>query len=640
VREQVDKLRAGFNLNNGALVALKVGTAEVMAMVGSADFADEAIGGQVNVTLRKRQPGSAIKPVVYATALDTDEISPASLLWDVRVEYPIGDDKTYVPQNYDERLRGPVSVRMALANSLNVPTIKLFDALEPELFLATANRLGIAFTAEGLKRAGLSAGLGALEVSPLELTTAYHTLANGGRFVEATPVLSATDGMGRPVMLPAGQPPQQAISPDTAFLVTDILSDNAARASVFGEASRLKLSRPAAAKTGTTTDFRDNWTVGYTRYLVTGVWSGNNDGQPMRGVDGVTGAGPIWNQFMEGVIADPKLSASLDAPADAAAWDFAPTPGVSQIATNCPARLYCRSGGEYFSYDWLQETAALGGPYADSFAAGVMAGVDVELADGSHTMPGVCVQSYTGSGDPAAQMVLALPLGVGRLAMRTAVSALDASTADTAAGATAPATQPIAQRRLPLVNTAPVQSAPVAPAVVNPIIYRERSERLFTQQEEARDWALANGQWLALGPCAQMESLTLAMYPDRRSLTLVMPPPPPPLLPSVVTDTLPVASIGSVGAIVSPAAGAVVSGVVPIAAVANHPEFVKWQLDLLVNGSQEVFLAAEGWAAPQATQLFTWDTALYPNGDHRLRLRVVRKDYNYDEYFAPVTISN
>jgi hypothetical protein len=95
-----------------------------------------------------------------------------------------------------------------------------------------------------------------------------------------------------------------------------------------------------------------------------------------------------------------------------------------------------------------------------------------------------------------------------------------------------------------------------------------------------------------------------------------------------------------VGAIVSPAAGAVVSGVVPIAAVANHPEFVKWQLDLLVNGSQEVFLAAEGWAAPQATQLFTWDTALYPNGDHRLRLRVVRKDYNYDEYFAPVTISN
>ncbi|MBP8293674.1 MAG: transglycosylase domain-containing protein, partial [Caldilineaceae bacterium] len=418
VSAQVDRLRAGFNLNNAALVALKVGTAEVVAMVGSADFDNEAIGGQVNVTLRKRQPGSAIKPVVYATALDTDEVSPASLLWDVRVEYPIDDDKTYVPQNYDEQFRGPVSVRMALANSLNVPTIKLFDALDPELFLATANRLGIPFTAEGLKQAGLSAGLGALEVSPLELTGAYHTLANSGRFVEPTPVLSVTDGMGRPVTLPVAQVEQQAISPDTAFMVTDILSDNAARASIFGESSRLRLSRPAAAKTGTTTDFRDNWTVGYTRYLATGVWSGNNDGAPMRGVDGITGAGPIWNQFMEGVIADPKLRAIIGAPEDEAAWAFIPTPGVSQVATDCPAPLYCRSGGEYFSYDWLQEMSELGGPYGDSFARGVMAGVDVELGDGSHVMPGLCVQTYATSGE-AAQVALAMPLGVGRLAMRT-----------------------------------------------------------------------------------------------------------------------------------------------------------------------------------------------------------------------------
>lgn len=639
VSEQVERLRAGFNLNNSSLVALKVGSAEVVAMVGSADFDNEAIGGQVNVTLRKRQPGSAIKPVVYAAALDTDAVSPASLLWDVRVEYPIDGDRTYVPQNYDEKLRGPVSVRMALANSLNVPTIKLFDALDPEQFLATANRLGVEFTAAGLQRAGLSAGLGALEVSPLELTTAYHTLANSGRFVEPSPVLSMTDGLGRPLALPAVRPPQQAVSPDTAFMITDILSDNAARASIFGEASRLRLSRPAAAKTGTTNDFRDNWTVGYTRYLVAGVWSGNNDGQPMRGVDGITGAGPIWNQFMEGVIADPALRAIIGAPDEEDAWAFEPTPGVSQVIANCPAPLYCRSGGEYFSYDWLLETAVLGGPYADSFASGVMAGVDVELADGSRVMPGVCVQSYAGTGDPAAQTALALPLGVGRLAMRTTVPAFE-DAGDSAVGVLAQPTLPLTARQLPLVSTATAAAtAPVAPAVVDTTIYRERSERLFEQQEEALDWARANGQWLALGPCAEMEALTLAMYPDRRSVTLVMPPPPPPAVATVAAEPA-AAPAGSLGAIVEPAPGTVVSGVVPVVAIADHPAFVKWQLDLMIYGAQETFLAVGDWKAPQASQIFTWDTALYPNGDHLLRLRVVRSDYNYDEYFAPVTIGN
>jgi penicillin-binding protein 1C len=649
VRAQVDKLRAGFNLNNASLVALKVGTAEVVAMVGSADFDSAAIGGQVNVTLRKRQPGSAIKPVVYAAALDTDAVSPASVLWDVRVEYPIGDDRTYVPQNYDERFRGPVTVRTALANSLNIPTLKLFDALEPEQFLATANRMGVAFTAEGLQNAGLSASLGALEVSPLELTTAYHTLANGGRFVEPTPVLSVTDGLGRPLTLPVTLAPQQAVSPDTAFLVTDILSDNAARASVFGEASRLRLSRPAAAKTGTTTDFRDNWTVGYTRYLAAGVWSGNNDGQPMRGVDGITGAGPIWNQFMEGVIADPALRAVIGAPEDEAAWAFEPTPGVSQVAAACPGPLYCRSGGEYFSYDWLLETAALGGPYAGSFAAGVMAGVDVELADGSHIMPGVCVQSYTAGGDPTAQVALALPLGVGRLAMRTTVPTFAAAgnvdANDSEVDAPTQPTLPIAARGLPLVNTRSAPAVTTAPLTLgrsDPTVYRERSERLADQQAEARNWALNNGRWLALGPCSEMEALTAAMYPNRRSVALVTPPPPPPVVitDTVAAETAETASPGSVGAFVSPAAGATVAGVIPIVGIADHPAFVKWQLDLMIFGGQETFLAVGDWRAPQPTQLYTWDTALYPNGDHLLRLRVVRSDYNYDEYFAPVTIGN
>jgi hypothetical protein len=370
----------------------------------------------------------------------------------------------------------------------------------------------------------------------------------------------------------------------------------------------------------------------------------------MRGVDGITGAGPIWNQFMEGVIADPNLLAVIGAPAEEAAWAFEPTPGVSQVETDCPSPLYCRSGGEYFSYDWLQEMNELGGPYGDSFARGVMAGVDVELGDGSHVMPGLCVQSYAAGDEWAAQVELAMPLGVGRLAMRTVAptfgdeAATDgeaASAVDSEVGKELPPTLPITTRRLPLVSTRPVQSAPIMLDVTDPTIYRERSERLIKQQEEARNWSFYNGRWLALGPCSEMEALTLAMYPGRRNVTLVTPPPPPPVV--AVTDTVTVetaTSIGSVGAIVSPSAGVVVSGVVPIVAIANHPEFVKWQLDLMINASQEIFLSVGDWAAPQPSQLFTWDTALYPNGDHLLRLRVVRRDYNYDEYFAPVTISN
>jgi hypothetical protein len=185
---------------------------------------------------------------------------------------------------------------------------------------------------------------------------------------EPNPVLSATDALGRPIDLAPGEAPKQAVSPGAAFLVTDILSDNVARKPMFGENSPLKLSRPAAAKTGTTTDFRDNWTIGFTRYLTTGVWAGNSDGHPMKNTSGLTGAAPIWHDFMEAVIASPRLVELLGAPNDPsnpeAGWEFTP-PDEVELWPDCPPGVDCRAGGEYYTRAWLDAAGELG-PLADS----------------------------------------------------------------------------------------------------------------------------------------------------------------------------------------------------------------------------------------------------------------------------------
>ena len=469
VRETVDALRPSYNLSNAALIALKPGTSEILVMVGSADYANDAIGGQVNVALRLRQPGSAIKPVVYATAIDKGLISPATLLWDLPVKYPTADNgREYRPVNYDKRFRGPVTVRTALANSLNVPTIKLFDGIEPSEFITTANNLGISnFDPQKVEQYGLSTALGGTEVSLYDLTAAYQTLANGGRFVEPTPIREAITSDGARVQIAPQRPPVQAVSPETAFLVTDMISDNAARAPIFGENSRLKLSRPAAAKTGTTTNFRDNWTVGFTKYLVAGVWAGNNDGRPMSNADGITGAGPIWNKFMEAVLAEPAMLATLNAPAEAETWAFAPPVGVSQVARTCPPELRCREGGEYFSQRWLEQMAAAG-PYADSFLSGVMAPVNVQLASGQAIRPAVCVMRLTTPDDLQARSALVLPRGLGRLSMQWQAAAVAAGDGTNIAANSAVGGS-IATKLASIASiTSPIPSPTLAPRSLGP----------------------------------------------------------------------------------------------------------------------------------------------------------------------------
>ncbi|HFD39116.1 MAG TPA: hypothetical protein ENJ31_04620, partial [Anaerolineae bacterium] len=214
--------------------------------------------------------------------------------------------RPYVPKNYDGKEHGPVLVRGALARSLNIPAVKTLDFVGLPAMLDTAHRLGI----ESLNRPdyGLSLTLGGGDVTLLEMVGAYAVFANGGRRVPPVSILRIEDMQGR--VLEEYQPPagEQVLSPQHAYLITDILADNEARAPAFGRNNVLKLSRPAAAKTGTTDDWRDAWTIGYTPELVTGVWVGNSDNSPMKKVSGARGAGPIWHNFMERALADQPAS--------------------------------------------------------------------------------------------------------------------------------------------------------------------------------------------------------------------------------------------------------------------------------------------------------------------------------------------
>ena len=370
VAKQVKALQPTHDLSNGALVALLPYSGEILAMVGSADFNDEKIAGQVNVTRSLRQPGSAIKPVLYATAMDDLLISPATVLWDIPVSYPITGAKPYAPVNYDNKFHGPVTVRTALANSYNIPAVKLLEAVTVDRMLRGAEVMGIRSLSKSEINFGLALTLGGGDVTLLELTTAYSVLASDGRAVGPEPILQAVDAYGRPVLTarrPQGEP-LQAVRPSTAFLMTDILSDNDARTPMFGANSPLRLSKPAAAKTGTTDDWRDNWTVGYTRFLVTGTWTGNSDGHPMKRVSGIAGAAPIWHEFMEAVLKQPEMLAAIGAPnpSDEETWQFAVPLDVEQRDA-CPPQMKCRKGGEYFSKVWL-EAAGEAGPLADSVA--------------------------------------------------------------------------------------------------------------------------------------------------------------------------------------------------------------------------------------------------------------------------------
>ncbi len=311
-REHVAELREEHNLTNAALVALQPDTGQILAMLGSVDYRDDSIDGRVNVAIRERQPGSSIKPITYVTAFEQG-ITPAKVIWDVETEIPLDEEGNdiYRPQNYDGEFHGPVRLRDALANSFNIPAIKLLDEVGIANTLDTAHRMGIRGLQKPPEYYGLSLTLGGGEVTLLDLTTAYATLSNQGGYVPPQAILWVADSSGKVIYQYEPPKPKQVLDPRAVYLVTDILSDNEARTPEFGPNSALKVSQPAAAKTGTTNDFRDNWTLGYTPYLTVGVWAGNSDNSPMVHSSGLTGAGPLWHDFMEGVFKSPDLLSEL-----------------------------------------------------------------------------------------------------------------------------------------------------------------------------------------------------------------------------------------------------------------------------------------------------------------------------------------
>jgi hypothetical protein len=347
-RNHVAKLQKdGNDVSNAAVVVLRARTGEILAMVGSIDYWNEEIDGNVNVTVAPRQPGSSFKPFSYVTAFHQGHTA-AEMVMDVHSCFDDFPNPPYCPEDYDRKYLGPRTFRTALAQSRNIPAVKVLDMVGVGNVIRTAHAMGINTLNQDLDYYGLSLTLGGGEVWLLDLTYAYGVFANGGvmmgqpaklprpgyRELDPVSILRVENAKGevlwqysqpevRPVVLADGR----ELSPQESYLLTNILADNNARAPVFGSNSALRLTRPAAAKTGTTTDWRDVWTVGYTPQIVTGVWVGNNDNTPMEGLSSSIGAGPIWHNVMERIYDEGYAQRVLGEVVD----NFTKPPGMTTV---------------------------------------------------------------------------------------------------------------------------------------------------------------------------------------------------------------------------------------------------------------------------------------------------------------------
>lgn len=284
-----------YNANNAALVSIDPKTGQILAMVGSRDFFNNDIDGNVNVAVRDRQPGSSFKPLSYAALMKKDSWGAGSILYDVKTDFGGG----YIPNNYDGTFRGNVTVRKALQGSLNIPAVKGLYIAGMKEVLDTAHDLGIT-TLNNPEDYGLSLVLGAGEVKPIDMATAYGVFGNGGVKQETSWFVKIQDKEGKTLDEYKKQSGKQVLDPQIAYIMSDILSDNNSRAYVFGSRSPLNISGyKVAAKTGTTNDNKDAWTVGYTPSVSTAVWAGNNDSTKMNKAGGSTAAAPIWNRYMK-----------------------------------------------------------------------------------------------------------------------------------------------------------------------------------------------------------------------------------------------------------------------------------------------------------------------------------------------------
>ena len=378
VSSTVQNLLLGYQRNNAAMVVMVPWSGEVLAMVGSANFNDPFIGGQVNYAWERRQPGSSIKPLVYAAAFESGW-NPGTVVMDVEytenVDNPANpSDKVWKPQNYNTYFYGAVPVRTALANSLNIPAVKAIRHAGIQHTMDVARRMGMVTS---LNRPwydyGNAFALGSGEVRLIEHTNAYATLANNGKFVPYNPILKIEDSQGNVLFDAAKEHPiddaPQAIKAGYAYQLTSILTDNDARSMIFSQNNlfgntQSQLGRPTAAKSGTTDGWKDIWTMGYTTDVAIGVWVGNTtaDGTSpaeLPEFDGIQGAGPIWQQMMY-EIHSPEWSSLLDGPDGNPMPESFPRPSEVYEGSVCAATGNQASPG-YESHEELLVKGA--GPY-------------------------------------------------------------------------------------------------------------------------------------------------------------------------------------------------------------------------------------------------------------------------------------
>jgi len=347
VSAEMEKL-AKMRVSNAAVVVARAETGEILAMAGSKDYFAEDIDGKFNVTTALRQPGSSIKPINYALGIELGKITAASVFVDGPNCFKVGNLKPYCPTNYGNRYFGLQTTRNSLANSLNIPAVKTLELVGLKTFVASASAFGI----DSLKNPdnyGLSLTLGGGEVTMLEMVEAFGVLANQGTHQKLESVLEVKDKNLKILDSYKLIPGERAISRETAYIVSNILSDDAARGMVFGRGSMLVIKGhpEVSVKTGTTNEMRDNWTIGYTPDLVVAVWVGNNNNQRMGSlVSGTTGAAPIFNKIMTELLKDKPVRKEL------------PPAGVKTVAVcNLTGKLApeggCESHNELFRADFV-----------------------------------------------------------------------------------------------------------------------------------------------------------------------------------------------------------------------------------------------------------------------------------------------
>ncbi|MFK7802967.1 MAG: penicillin-binding protein 1C [Anaerolineae bacterium] len=359
---QVEKLNQpedggyGHNVENGALVSIDPRTGEVLTLVGSPDFFNTQTAGAINMAISPRQPGSTLKPLIYAASMDPNRpnpATPAKMFLDVTTTFFTQKGESYVPLNFSRSEHGPVLMRQALASSLNIPAVAALDQLGLKEGLNALQDFGLT-TYNSPEEFDLSLALGGGSVTLYDLVTAYSPFANQGKRVDPIIILDIREtASGAAVYTAPAAQPIDTLDPRVAWLVNDMLSDDAARELSFGRNSLLRLDRTAAAKTGTTNNFRDNWTVGYTPELVTGVWIGNVNQSPMVNVTGITGAGPVWHQFMRSVLTG-RPDVPFIRPAGVAQTEICTLSGLLP-SPDCPyTRLeWFLSGTEPTQSDWF-----------------------------------------------------------------------------------------------------------------------------------------------------------------------------------------------------------------------------------------------------------------------------------------------